>query len=162
MRKSAARGSQGLRQTRRKDPVETRGIRTCIMDSHIPVGGEHGHGHQWQSVGIRQRLLVNLHSPTVASRESHGILPVVPLIGDKRYYGEAPARFRRGPRGGPVQDRRKRGPEAGLSGSQAGSGEPSERREMGDYQGPVRRSRLSQRAASFPRCIMASKAFHRK
>jgi hypothetical protein len=30
---------------------------------------------------------------SIASQDPHRSLPVVPLIGDKRYYGEAPARL---------------------------------------------------------------------
>src|ERR1035441_4728359 len=41
--------------------------------------------------GTRLGMLpANLHSPTVASWEPHRNRPVVPLIGDKRYYGEVP------------------------------------------------------------------------
>jgi len=37
------------------------------------------------------------------------------LIGDQRYYGEAPVRLRRGPQDGLAQVGRNRGPEAKLT-----------------------------------------------
>jgi hypothetical protein len=50
----------------------------------------------------------------MTSPEPRRILAVVPLIPDQRYYGEDPARLRRGWRGGLVRDWRKRRPEAVL------------------------------------------------
>jgi hypothetical protein len=41
-------------------------------------------------------------------------LPVVPLSRGQRYYGEGPARLRRGPQDGLVRDWSKRRPEARL------------------------------------------------
>ncbi len=42
-------------------------------------------------------------SAPIPTPETHRSLTVAPLIADQRCYGEAPARRRRGPRGGPVQ-----------------------------------------------------------
>jgi hypothetical protein len=120
------------------------------------------HKQTREVVAVTAKTCISSRSTSTAPPEPHGSLTVVPLIADKRYYGEAPVKFRCGPQGGRVQDWRKRGPEAGLLGSQAGPGGLSERRETGDYPGTVRRSRLSQNAASFPRCVMARKASHRK
>ena len=53
-----------------------------------------------------------LHSLTGASPDTRRTLPVAPLIGDKRCYGECPASVRRGPRDTPVQVQKKGGPEA--------------------------------------------------
>jgi hypothetical protein len=104
---------------------------------------------------------VRSRSSAVAQPEPHGDFPVVPLIGDQRYYGEVPVKSRRGPRGGRVQDGRGKGPGAGLLGRQAGSRGQNERRKTRDDPEAVRRTRRSQGAASLPRCVRGRKTSHR-
>ena len=58
-----------------------------------------------------------LQSRTRPSRDTRRSLAVVPLIGDQRCYGEAPARLRRGPRDARVQGWRNKGPVARLFGA---------------------------------------------